>query len=62
MASIGVFGLLNIVAIMGYLRSKLSATELKYVFTAGGLAIGAVILGGAILLSYAGVVAPWSGR
>merc|ERR1712136_327551 len=62
MASIGVFGLLNLVAIIRYLKTKLSASELKYVFTVGGLTIASIIFGIVVLLTYTGVVAPWSGR
>jgi len=62
MASIGVFGLLNIVAIMRYLKTKLSTTEIRYVFTIGGLILAAVIFATIVLLTYAGVIAPWSGR
>lgn len=62
MASLGVFALLNAVAILRYLQSKLTSTEIKYVFTIGVLvAAGAVFLA-VVLLTYAGVIAPWSGR
>jgi len=38
------------------------ASELKYVFTVGGLTIASIIFGIVVLLTYTGVVAPWSGR
>ena len=62
MASLGVFALLNAVAILRYLQSKLSSTEIKYVFTFGVLGASAIVFLAVVLLTYAGVIAPWSGR
>lgn len=62
MASLGVFGLLNAVAILRYLQSKLSSSEIKYVFTIGVLIAAAAVFLVVVLLTYAGVIAPWSGR
>ena len=62
MASIGVFALLNAVAILNYLQSRLSKSELRYVFTIGALVAAAVVFSAVVLLTYAGVIAPWSGR
>ncbi|KAI9554306.1 hypothetical protein GHT06_019578 [Daphnia sinensis] len=62
MASLGVFALLNAVAVLRYLQSKLSSTEIKYVFTIGVLIAGAAVFCVVVLLTYAGVIAPWSGR
>ena len=62
MASLGVFALLNAVAILRYLQSKLSSSEIKYVFTIGVLIAGAAVFCVVVLLTYAGVIAPWSGR
>ena len=56
------FALLNAVAVLRYIQSNFSKSELKYVFTIGALvAAGAVFLL-VVLLTYAGVIAPWSGR
>ena len=62
MASLGIFALLNAVAVLRYLQSKLSSTEIKYVFTIGVLIAAAVVFCVVVLLTYAGVIAPWSGR
>lgn len=62
MASLGVFALLNAVAVLRYLQSKLSSSEIKYVFTIGVLIAGAAVFCVVVLLTYAGVIAPWSGR
>ncbi|KAF7990892.1 hypothetical protein HCN44_000697 [Aphidius gifuensis] len=61
MAAGGVFGLLIFIATLRYLRTVLSKNEMKYF--AGIVGVLAVILLVAVtLLTYAGVVAPWSGR
>lgn len=62
MASLGVFALLNAVAVLRYLQSKLSSSEIKHVFTAGVLIAGVAVFCIVVLLTYAGVIAPWSGR
>lgn len=62
MASLGVFALLNAVAILRYLQSKLNSADIKYVFTVGVLVAAAVVFCVVVLLTYAGVIAPWSGR
>lgn len=54
--------MLNAVAVMRYLQSKLSSKEIKYVFTIGVLAASAIVFLAVVLLTYAGVIAPWSGR
>lgn len=61
MAAGGVFGLLIFVAALRYLRTVLTKSEMKYfggvvAVTAGVLLL--ILIG----LTYAGVVAPWSGR
>ncbi|XP_022646859.1 dolichyl-diphosphooligosaccharide--protein glycosyltransferase subunit STT3B-like [Varroa destructor] len=62
MASIGVFGLLNAVAFLKYLQGYFSNREMK------ALIIGSIVIltfGGLMLVSlltWAGYVAPWSGR
>lgn len=62
MAAAGVFALLNAVAIIKYFQSVLSASEFRTFFIgAAATAAGAVFLA-VVGLTYAGVVAPWSGR
>lgn len=62
MASLGVFALLNAVAVLRYLQSKLSSSEIRYVFTFGVLIAAAAVFCVVVLLTYAGIIAPWSGR
>lgn len=62
MASLGVFALLNAVAILRYLQSKLSTSEIKNVFAFGVLIAAGIVFCVVVLLTYAGVIAPWSGR
>ncbi|KAG6800951.1 STT3, subunit of the oligosaccharyltransferase complex, B [Apis mellifera caucasica] len=61
MAAGGVFGLLIFVATLRYLRTVLTKSEMKYF--GGIVAVTAgILLFALICLTYAGVVAPWSGR
>lgn len=62
MASTGVFLLLNAVGALKYIQSLITKTELKALFlAAAATAAGGVFLA-VIGLTYAGVIAPWSGR
>ncbi|XP_032664335.1 dolichyl-diphosphooligosaccharide--protein glycosyltransferase subunit STT3B isoform X1 [Odontomachus brunneus] len=61
MAAGGVFSLLIFVAALRYLRTVLTKSEMKYF--GGVVAVTAVVLLFILIaLTYAGVVAPWSGR
>ncbi|XP_014473390.1 PREDICTED: dolichyl-diphosphooligosaccharide--protein glycosyltransferase subunit STT3B isoform X2 [Dinoponera quadriceps] len=61
MAAGGVFGLLIFIAALRYLRTVLTKSEMKYF--GGVVAVTAVMLLLVLIaLTYAGVVAPWSGR
>ncbi|XP_067205532.1 dolichyl-diphosphooligosaccharide--protein glycosyltransferase subunit STT3B isoform X2 [Linepithema humile] len=61
MAAGGVFGLLIFIAALRYLRTVLTKSEMKYF--GGVVAVtAALLLLVLIALTYAGVVAPWSGR
>ncbi|XP_011138056.1 dolichyl-diphosphooligosaccharide--protein glycosyltransferase subunit STT3B isoform X1 [Harpegnathos saltator] len=61
MAAGGVFGLLIFIAALRYLRTVLTKSEMKYF--GGVVAVTAVMLLFVLIaLTYAGVVAPWSGR
>lgn len=62
MASAGVFGLLQAVAFYKYMQTYLSKAEFRYFFMMAGAIILAILVCGAVALSMAGVVAPWSGR
>jgi len=62
MASLGVFALLNAVAVLRYFQSRMSTAELRYVFTVAVLGAAGVVFCVVVLLTYAGIIAPWSGR
>lgn len=62
MAAMGIFGLLQAVGFLYYVRSKLSKAAFKKFFlVALGIACVVAVVG-LTALSYAGYVAPWSGR
>ncbi|KAJ9082726.1 oligosaccharyl transferase stt3 subunit [Entomophthora muscae] len=62
MAALGVFGLLQLVAFAQFLRSHIPEKQVKYLLFSSI----AIIAGGAfsamIALTYAGYIAPWTGR
>jgi len=62
MASAGVFALLQAVAFIKYLQNFLSKSEFKYVFFVGGSVAAALIFAAVVGLTWAGVIAPWTGR
>ncbi|XP_046991933.1 dolichyl-diphosphooligosaccharide--protein glycosyltransferase subunit STT3B [Schistocerca americana] len=62
MAATGVFALLMAVAFLKYLQSILSKAEFKYFFTVSALASAGIVFLTVVGLTYAGVIAPWSGR
>ena len=58
----GVFALLQAVALSNYLKNFLTRSEFKYFFfLASSIAAGIVFLT-VVGLTWAGVIAPWSGR
>ena len=62
MAAAGIFALLQAIAFLKYLQNFLTKSEFKSFFLLVGVAaagIGFVVMVG---LTWAGVVAPWSGR
>lgn len=62
MASAGVFALLNAVAFLKYLQRFLSKQEFRHFFMIATIAAAAVVFVAVVGLTYAGVIAPWSGR
>jgi dolichyl-diphosphooligosaccharide--protein glycosyltransferase len=58
----GVFALLIGMAILKYLQSVLSKAEFKYFFIIAALLAPVLIFLTVVGLTYAGVIAPWSGR
>lgn len=62
MAASGVFVLLVAVGVLKHLQTILSKQEFKKLFIIGGLLAAALVFLTVVLLTFAGVIAPWSGR
>ncbi|CAL1277338.1 unnamed protein product [Larinioides sclopetarius] len=62
MASAGVFILLNAYAFLRYLQSYMTKSDIKTLFFFGVAAIAILVFLGVVALTYAGYIAPWSGR
>jgi len=58
----GVFALLNAVAFLKYLQRFLSKQEFRHFFMIATIIAAAVVFVTVVGLTYAGVIAPWSGR
>ncbi|OCL11937.1 glycosyltransferase family 66 protein [Glonium stellatum] len=62
MSALGVFGLLQIVAFVEFVRTQLPSKQFQTLLRALVLVIFFVSLGGLVLLTVTGVIAPWTGR
>jgi len=62
MASAGVFLLLNAYAFLKYIQSFMTRSEIKMFFFTAVAAVAGIVFLGVVLLTYAGYIAPWSGR
>ncbi|KAI9787394.1 MAG: oligosaccharyl transferase stt3 subunit [Peltula sp. TS41687] len=62
MSALGVFGLLQIVAFVEYIRQQVPSKQFQTLLRALVLLIFLVSLGALVLLTVTGVIAPWSGR
>lgn len=62
MASAGVFVLLNAYAFLRYLQKFMSRSEMKTVFFGAIAAVAGLVFLAVVGLTYAGYIAPWSGR
>lgn len=62
MAAAGTFALLQAYAFLVYIRSKVSWTDFKNIFVFAVAAVAGLVFIAVIFLTYAGYVAPWSGR
>ncbi|KAI9879470.1 MAG: oligosaccharyl transferase stt3 subunit [Pleopsidium flavum] len=62
MSALGVFGLLQIVAFVEFVRQQLPGRQFQTLLRSLILVIFAVSVGGLVLLTASGVIAPWSGR
>ena len=62
MAALGVFGLLQIVAFVEWVRGQVPSKQFQTLLRGLVLVIFFVALGGLVLLTVSGTIAPWSGR
>ncbi|KAH3679641.1 hypothetical protein WICMUC_000873 [Wickerhamomyces mucosus] len=62
MAALGVFGLIQIVAFGDYIRSQVPTNKFKSVLAVSVVLIIALGILGLVGLTYAGLIAPWTGR
>jgi dolichyl-diphosphooligosaccharide--protein glycosyltransferase len=62
MSALGVFGLLQLVAFVDWVRAQLPGKQFQTLLRALVLFIFVVGVGGLVLLTVTGVIAPWTGR
>lgn len=62
MSCIGVFVLMIVVAALKYISSKISKAEFTFLFKVGVVVAASSVFMIVVILTYSGVVAPWSGR
>ncbi|XP_018010838.1 dolichyl-diphosphooligosaccharide--protein glycosyltransferase subunit STT3B isoform X2 [Hyalella azteca] len=62
MAAAGVFVLINAVAVLQHIQSRMSKSDFRSVFYAACAIAAGVVFLAVVLLTYFGFIAPWSGR
>ena len=62
MASAGVFILIQAYALLKYLQGFMSNAQLKALFITAIASVAGLVFLGVVFLTYAGYIAPWSGR
>ncbi|KAF2750561.1 glycosyltransferase family 66 protein [Sporormia fimetaria CBS 119925] len=62
MSALGVFGLLQLVAFVDYVRAQIPNKQFQTLLRALVLLVFVVAFGGLVLLTVTGVIAPWTGR
>ncbi|KAK6337987.1 oligosaccharyl transferase stt3 subunit [Orbilia brochopaga] len=62
MAALGIFGLIQLVAFVDYLRGQVPSKQFNTLLRALVILIAIVAFSGLVLLTVTGVIAPWSGR
>lgn len=62
MAALGVFGLIQLVAFGEYIRSQVPSKQFKSVLAVSVILIIVIGIVGLVGLTYAGLIAPWTGR
>lgn len=59
---VGVFALMMAISFLKYVQTILTKAEMRYFYMIAVLGAGGVVFLAVVLLTYAGVIAPWSGR
>ncbi|MCJ1339184.1 oligosaccharyl transferase stt3 subunit [Bachmanniomyces sp. S44760] len=62
MSALGVFGLLQLVAFTEFIRQQIPNKQFRLLLRSMILVLFAVAVGGLVLLTVSGVIAPWTGR
>lgn len=62
MSALGVFGLIQLVAFADYIRGQIPSKQFQSVVVVSVVAILSLAFAGLVGLTYAGVIAPWTGR
>ncbi|KAF4625867.1 hypothetical protein G7Y89_g12298 [Cudoniella acicularis] len=62
MSALGVFGLLQLVGFVEFVRSGVPSKQFATLLRGFVLAVFAIAFGGLVLLTVSGVIAPWTGR
>ena len=62
MSALGVFGLLQLVAFVDWVRAQLPGKQFQTLLRALVLGVFVIGVGGLVLLTVSGVIAPWTGR
>ncbi|KAH8820377.1 glycosyltransferase family 66 protein [Xylogone sp. PMI_703] len=62
MSALGVFGLLQLIGFVEFVRSSVPSRQFATILRAFVVTVFLVALGGLVLLTVSGVIAPWTGR
>ncbi|PSS25136.1 glycosyltransferase family 66 protein [Amorphotheca resinae ATCC 22711] len=62
MSALGIFGLLQLVGAVEFVRSAVPSKQFKSLAIGFGLTVFAIAFAGLVLLTVTGVIAPWTGR
>jgi dolichyl-diphosphooligosaccharide--protein glycosyltransferase len=62
MSALGVFGLLQLIGFVEFVRAGVPSKQFQTLLKGFVLAVFAIALGGLVLLTVTGVIAPWTGR
>lgn len=62
MAASGVFALVMAAGAFNYIQTRITKAEFKFIFIFATLVASSIVLLAVVGLTWAGVIAPWSGR